>query len=192
MRKDIEDLIKSLKLPKFGFKGQYECAEEYLSPDEEVLFIYPGNANISTTSEKDKFKANHLDLKNKNPGIFVITPRRVFHANRYLGGHIEQIYKEEIASYRLSKIGVIQIFSNHRSIEVDIQSRKVVVEAAKSAMLKILEDNGPIIKEKNEVIGESKSIDIPEQIKKLADLRDVGILSEQEFTQKKKELLERF
>lgn len=191
MRKDIEDLIKSLKLPKLGMKGQYECAEEYLGADEEVLFIYPGNANISTTNEKERFKTKPFDLKNKRPGVFVITPRRVFHADRILGGHIEQIYKEEISSYRLSRIGSIQVFSNHRSIEVDIQSKKVIIEAAKSAILKVLENNNPVKKEKNEVISESKPTDIPEQIRKLADLKDMGILSDEEFTQKKKELLER-
>ncbi|WP_238906617.1 SHOCT domain-containing protein [Clostridium sp. YIM B02506] len=190
MRKDIEDLIKSLKLPTFGMKKDYKCAEEYLEADERVLFIYPGNASINKSG--NKLESNPLDIKNKIAGIFVITAKRVFHANNILGTHFEQIPISEVSSYRVSKMplvsGVIQVISNNYIIEVDLSSKKQIVEAAKIAIEKALK-NKNVIKLENQ--SNNTSIDIPEQIKKLADLRDVGILSEQEFTQKKKELLER-
>ena len=45
--------------------------------------------------------------------------------------------------------------------------------------------------EKKPAAGEAPADDIPTQIKKLAELRDSGILTEQEFNEKKKDLLER-
>lgn len=42
-----------------------------------------------------------------------------------------------------------------------------------------------------ELVEQPSSVDIPEQIKKLAELRDEGILTEEEFQAKKTELLER-
>lgn len=191
MRKDIEDLIKSLKLPKFGFKGEYKCAEEYLSGDEEVLFIYPGNASISATKQNEDLISNQIDLKNKKAGIFVITTKRLFHANKLFGHSFEQISAEEIISYRISKIplmgGTMQIFSNHRTFEVDLSYKKEIIEVAKKAIMQLIESKNSNKKINNVGI----SLDITEQIKKLSDLKDSGILSDEEFSKKKKELLER-
>ncbi|QLY79170.1 SHOCT domain-containing protein [Clostridium intestinale] len=195
MRKDIDDLIKELKLPTLGFKSNYKCAEEYLMPNEKVLFIYPGNASISAAKQDEKFSPDQLNLKNKKPGIFVITTNRIFHANSIFGGSFEQIEKNEIVSYRVSKVpligGTIQIFSNHKSLEIDLSYKKQIVEAAKKSVMSLIEskNSSKVTNVENNL--DREVIDIPEQIKKLADLRDVGILSEQEFTQKKRELLER-
>ncbi|ERK31931.1 SHOCT domain-containing protein [Clostridium intestinale] len=190
MRKDIEDLIKSLKLPTLGMKKDYKCAEEYLEADEKVLFICPGNANINKSG--NKLQSNPLDIKNKISGIFVITPKRVFHANNIFGGYLEQIPISEVSSYRVSKMplvsGVIQVISNNYIIEVDLSSKKQIVEAAKLAMEKALK-NKNVVKIENQT--SNVTIDIPEQIRKLADLKDMGILSDEEFSQKKRELLER-
>jgi len=46
-------------------------------------------------------------------------------------------------------------------------------------------------KKENPVIMNAPSLDIPEQIKKLAELKNAGILTEEEFQKKKDELLKR-
>lgn len=188
VRTDIESFIKKYKIPTFGFKSYYKNAEKYLSDDEKVLFIYPGNANI--VKSDSNFKAKPFDLKNKKPGVFVITSKKVFHLSKVFGDSFQQIPISEVSSYRFDKQplsgGVIQVFSNNYSIEADISYKNEIVMAARSAMDKALE-NKNIIKFDNA----SSTPDIPDQIKKLADLRDQGILTEAEFVKKKTELLEK-
>lgn len=186
MREDIEYIVKKYKIPTLGLKKEYKNIENYLSNDEKVLFVYPGNASIVKCSAD--LKADPLNLKNKKPGIFVITNKKVFHFNRILGESYEQIPISEVSSYRIEKTafvgGVIQIISNNYIIEVDLSYKKEIVSAARNAMEKALEN-----KNNMQIENDNLQVDIPEQIKKLADLKDQGILTEQEFIKKKTELL---
>jgi hypothetical protein len=50
----------------------------------------------------------------------------------------------------------------------------------------------PFLKSSNAEVGGSdnaQSVDVPEQIKKFADLRDQGIITDEEFLEQKKKLL---
>ena len=143
MRKDIEDLIEKLELPTLGFESNYKCAEEYLTPDEKVLFIYPGSGGISEIKRDENFVPIQLNLENKKQGIFVITTNRIFHATSILGEGFEQIDKEEIVTYRAFKsqlaARIMEIFSNTRVLEVDLSYKKQIVKAAGKAVMFLID-----------------------------------------------------
>lgn len=189
MRKDIQEIIERYKIPTFGNKKSIKNTENYLRDNEKVLFLSPSNANIITSGEDTK--PNPTKLTNKRPGIFIITTKRVLHVSKVLFDEtIENIPISEVSSYEIARNGltasVMKIYSNHNILEVDLSYKKEIVAGARSAMDKAIEY-------RDKALGEMQSpkSDIPAEIKQLAELKDQGILTEEEFEEKKKELLSR-
>jgi hypothetical protein len=126
-------------------------------------------------------------------GILVATDRRVLFFAKKMGGYdLESYPYGNISSLEQGKTmmgGTLKFFASGNTASmkwIDVKKHHLgefmtivqsQMNAAKSAATPTQSD-GP-------------QLDIAEQIRKLADLRDAGILSDQEFSAKKTELLGR-
>jgi hypothetical protein len=189
MRDDLEKAYSEAKQkgglnPLVG-KGMYEFAEKQLLGNEQVLYLGTFNVGIVTAGEAITIKP--FDIKNKTSGIFLATSKRVLHCQKILfNTKVEQIALEKINNVE-SKGGlifsVLRIQSITNVMEIDLPKKELetlsrtISEAIEQAKAPQMQNSQP-----------QSAIDA---IKKLGELRDQGILTETEFTQKKEELLSR-
>lgn len=186
MRTDIEKALEEAKAKRMinplGIKGQLKLLENHLSADEEVLKLNTANLNLITKSENLKNKP--FDLSNKKPGLFVITSKRVIHLSKILFNEsFEQIMIKDInnVEYKSHLLGsTLRIQSITNVLEIDLKSK--VVKEYVSFLNDLRNMNNKDIPKDN---------DITEKIKKLAALHADGILTDEEFERKKKELLDK-
>ena len=129
-------------------------------------------------------------LGNKDMVVYIIESKLVLKKNN---SEIREFTKDEITSYRISKDQgktTIRIYLNNKN-EYELSSYFLDLNGFEKHIDKLLnkeyKDSTPSIKQ--EVIDNSN--DIPSQIEKLANLKEKGILSDEEFTAKKKELLDK-
>ncbi len=149
--------------------------KEHLESEEEII-----------VGIKGAYETKIMGRESVRKGIFLATNKRiVFYAKKLTGYELEVFPYSTISSIEMSK---------------GLMGHKITFFASGNrATVKWIKDKD-IQKFMNEVknrIGkkeEAKAIpevpvDIPAQIKKLSELKDQGILSEEEFETKKKELL---
>jgi hypothetical protein len=128
-----------------------------------------------------QFETKRLGNNSVRPGIFVTTENRlIFFAKKWSGYEIETFPYTNISAIELSK-GLLG-----KTINLKMSGNE--------AKLKWIQEGDPdaLISFIRKHMGEKThegSTDIPGQIQKLAELRDSGILTEDEFTVKKVELL---
>jgi len=78
-----------------------------------------------------------------------------------------------------------------------VQKKRQDEQSSDSAVDKVIEKaqelglTDKLAQIQRELSEKSRSEDVPEQIRKLAELRDAGAITDEEFEEKKKELLER-
>ena len=159
-----------------NYKKSLELVKEHLESTETV------KASVFGMYE-GKLMGNDISRN----GIFVATEKRVvFFAKKLLGYDLETFPFRNISSVEQSK---------------GLMGHKITIHASgNNANMKWIQqgDVPQFIQFINQNIGQSAQAipqvvnvetDIPSQIKKLAELKDQGILTEDEFTSKKSELL---
>lgn len=192
MRGDLQQAYDEAKKggrlnPLMG-KGVYDFLEKQLLDDEKVVYIAGFNVGIVSAGEAIQIKP--LDIKNKTAGVFALTNKRVLHCSKIAWNtKVEQVALSNINNVE-SKGGllfsVLRIQSTSNVMEVDVPTKE------SNAVLKIVID--AFEKAKNPATPQvtlSDSNDAIEKIKQLAQLRDSGFLTEDEFSKKKEELLKR-
>ena len=188
MRNDIEQLIKENKINTFGFKSCIKRLESILAAEEKVLYLVSGNA---TMDPKSKMEVDVLNIKNKEPVVLALTDRRIILIFKILmSERIEQFPNREIKEHRIIRNGLVgsklRIATITRVFDIDLSYKKDTTDKLEQ-ILQVIERNPD-----NTVAPKNNDVDGPiEQIEKLAQLRDSGILSEEEFKDKKEELLKR-
>ncbi len=129
----------------------------------------------------------YLGVNGKQNGVLVLTPTRVlFYWKKMLGGYKSEDYPlEKISSINSGKgmmTSNVKIHASGNSLEMDWipkdDNADEFVKAVKAQMTAYKPSTAQPV------------IDPADQIKKLADLRDAGILTEEEFSAKKKQLLD--
>lgn len=122
----------------------------------------------------------------KQNGVLVLTPKRVlFYWKRTFGG-----YKSE--DFPIDKISSINSGKGLMTWNIKIHTSGNVVDMD---WIPKEEDADAFVKAVKEHMGKTKTVtasqtlDVVDQIQKLASLRDQGILTEDEFSAKKKQLL---
>lgn len=145
-------------------------AQDHLDPSENIL------AAIMGAYETKIMKSDTV-----RNGLFLATDRRlVFYAKKLAGYDLEVFPYSTISSIEMGK---------------DLMGHYISFFASgNKASMKWINtgDVQQFIQVVKERLGKKEStgsVDITEQIKKLAELKDAGILSEEEFTSKKHELL---
>ncbi|MBI2480371.1 MAG: SHOCT domain-containing protein [Planctomycetia bacterium] len=150
-----------------------------LKPDEQVLGVLTGwIGEMMRTGDK-----------RQQNGQFILTNLRVCFCRKGLVGEVfETIPLEKVTSVEtLSRIGyrVIRLHTSHDELAFKTFETKDLFEQVYKT-LEAARDALSATSHKG-FVAES----IPDQIKKLAELRDAGILTESEFSTKKQQLLEK-
>lgn len=150
-------------------------AKGHLEPGEEIVAVVLGT-----------YEAKLMGNNTLRTGIFIATNKRVvFYAKRMFGYDLEVFPYSNISSIEMSKG-----FTGH-TISLFASGNKVHMKWITTGEIQKFVDyiKGNIGKKQaSEAQGASQS-NIPEQIKQLAELKEEGILTEEEFQSKKKELL---
>jgi len=163
-----------------NYSTNLSAISEHLDSDESIL------ASCWGCYETKSLGADTL----KN-GILVATQKRIIlYGKRFSGFNLETFPYEKISAIELSKgfLGKkisIKMSGNETTLKY-IKPGDGDPDAVVSKAKEFMEYNSS-----NSTLKSSIDSDIIEQIRKLAELKDAGILSESEFDTKKSELLSR-
>ncbi|SCY91325.1 SHOCT domain-containing protein [Alkaliphilus peptidifermentans] len=188
MRADLEKALKEAKdkkrlNPLMG-KGLYEMIDKQLLDSEEVIHLRAVNVGIIT--QKESIKVKPYNFSNKTPGILTITTKRILHCSKVLfNTKVEQIALENINNIQSQGVllsSVLRIESLTNIMEIDLPQKDT------DEITKLIHELMENIKDKP--IQSSPAIDDPiVKIEKLKELKEKGILTEEEFQKKKEDLL---
>jgi hypothetical protein len=153
-------------------------AQEHLSPGEEILSAVQGTYET---------KIGKSDTVRK--GSFIATDRRlVFYAKKLTGYDLESFPYENISSIEMGKNMMghhISFFASGNKVEMKWIDKKQDLAGFISTVRSHMR-GGP---GNGSVAASPSEAGIPDQLRKLAQLRDEGILTEDEFQAKKTQLL---
>lgn len=154
-----------------------KSAQEHLDPGEQPLAVVLG-----------AYETKLVNADTVRNGIFIATENRVvFYAKKMFGYDMEVFPYSNISSVEISK-GMtghtINLFTSGNKV-----SMKWINYGDVAKFVEIV--NGAIHKKNthSQVAATNSNDDVVEQIAKFAALKDQGILTEEEFTAKKKQLL---
>lgn len=151
----------------------------HLNPGETVLRWGEGYIGKVMGQGKDK----------QHNGVLIVTGQRVaFYRKGFLGEVIETIPLKSITSIeRKSTLGhrVIRIHTSHDDLEFKMFSKE-----AELALIEAIEAGRGVKTETPATEPTLTGQDPYEQLKKLSDLKESGIISEEEFQTKKSKLME--
>ena len=179
-RTDIQAAISRMSVT-VGGKRELRKLPEMLQPGETVLEITTG------TYGRDE----------ANVGLLVLTERRLlFFFDGLVNKKIEDFPLTVVTSVMASTgliQGKVRIASGGHQVEIhrcpNVDAKRLA-ESARTALTDARAQMGqppPIARAAHA----PSPADVPEQLRKLADLRDAGILTPEEFDAKKRELLAR-
>ncbi|GIV29813.1 MAG: hypothetical protein KatS3mg028_0879 [Bacteroidia bacterium] len=158
-----------------NYKKNLELVKEHLQQGEEIKSSIFG-------AYECKIMGND-SIRN---GIFVATDRRIiFFAKKMMGYDLETFPYENISSIEKSKglMGhTITFFASGNKATMKWINTGDINEFINCV-------NSNIGKKLSHTVNSGQSNDIPDQIKKLSELRDQGIITDDEFNHKKTELL---
>lgn len=177
MRQDIEQVLKTFGNKKMHpNKKEIKRTEEILWPDETVLYISATNIEIIVSNSKKK-ETSH--------GVCVLSNKRFFFKGGNIGGEAtESIMLDKIDSVNAES----SFFLNHVCFHALSKSYRILC-GDKKEMEKLLHTfEGAVRNYSSANSSETNPLD---QIKKLAELRDTGAISNEEFEAKKVVLLSR-
>ena len=147
-------------------------AKEHLDTEEEIIAVVQGT-----------FQAEMFGQETLRTGILVTTDRRVvLYCKKVSGYEMEVFLYSNISSIELGKD-----WMGHR-VAFFVSNNKMGMKWIKTGdVQKFIEYvKSRIEKKGQETTPPEPIVDIPDQIKKLAELKDQGILTEEEFELKKR------
>ena len=154
----------------------FELIEEALEPDEDVLFCFVGMHNASSLTKSEGYYA------------YAFTNKRIIYGRRNLVGRTVStlLYDNlnDITTENKVMFGTVTISTKNEIIRIGLPGLQVQVIGPK--LHNILHEqkskgNAP------QAASDNKSA--AEQLKEFKELLDMGILTQEEFDAKKKELL---
>lgn len=194
MRADLEKAFKDSKANMIGFKGSVKSLEKYLSDEEDILFATTGNADLNPV---DELIVDNLSAKGKEPIVLVITNKRILlYYKLMFNEKFEQFPVEEVREHNIVRNSLVgsklRVCTLTRTFDVDLKCKKELIEKVENVFQTI---------KKNDITGSWEAKDKPtepqndneaiEKLEKLARLRDTGAITENEYNNKKEELLKR-
>lgn len=181
MREDMNAVLKKFNVKTFGNKKNIERVESMLSGDERVLYIAPTNAVIKSVNTRKMEKL---------PGVFTLTDKRILFV--YKAGFSEaveiiplmEIHDVNCAGNGLTG-GHVTIHTMTKTLDVLVTYKKEVMKEIQRMIYEAAQacryaENAPA----------SQNADGIAQIEKLHDLFQKGIITEEEFTAKKMQILD--
>lgn len=178
MRDDTREKIKEFNVSTLGIVKMIERAEELLENGEEVLYI--NRANVVTTDLITK-KSSTLPL------VIILTPQRIIlYSKVMMNKTIEYVELSKINSFGVqtdSLYGYINIGTVTRSYQIYVARNKEMIQKTQYVFNEAFKNL-----QENSIINKS-DLSQADEIKKFKDLFDQGIISQEEFEAKKKQLL---
>lgn len=166
-------------------KGAAKYLDGIMGTDENP--IYATTCNIENNSNNDELNINNLSMKNKTSGIVVVTNKRIMFCQKVL---MQVIFKQinigdiisiDSKTMPLAGYGKLRIKSITEMLLIDC-SNQIVMQNITNAINKAKS----IISNQ---FSNNTSFDNYDELKKLKELLDMGIITQKEFEIKKKELL---
>ena len=184
MRKDIEIVLKKFNINTFGNKKNIEAIEDKLLQDEEVFYLAPTKAVINNFITRKKETMN---------GIIAITDKRIVCSFKVgFSDSMEIIPLSDIKSFNCRGDSLsnshIEINSTTKSYDFLASYKKEVRDEIQNIINVLLQNyNKPQITYVNST--NEYAQDSVTQIEKFFELKEKGIITEEEFNEKKKQLL---
>jgi len=149
-------------------------ARDYLDQDEEVLYKILG-----------AYEAKILGADSVRNGVMLATNKRLFfYAKKLTGYETESFPYSNISSFEASK-GMMghsmSFFASGNEVKI-----KWVNDGDIDGFINHLRDN---IGKKESAATTENNTSVADELKKLADLRDSGVLTEEEFQEQKSKIL---
>ena len=168
-----------------------EQAKEHLDAGEEIVAVVKGFYEVTLSGTQVGTYRSYLMGRNSvGEGVWIATDKKIaFYRTKMFSG-----YQFEFYSYsRISSIEVDTKWTGHRIAFFATNGNQMcMTQINEGEVQKFIEHVKSKVEKTEQEITHSESIeDIPDQIRKLAELKDYGILTEDEFESKKKELLAR-
>ncbi len=181
MRKDIEESLKKFNVNTFGNNKKIALVERRLSKDETVFYIAPTNAVIINCFN---------GKKDKRPGVFAITNKRLIFLYKVLFSEsMEVIALNDIKTFNCSGDSItgsyLEIGTTSKSYNFLISYKKDIREELLNLINSVIENYN---NSKN--VSNNSNMDYIKQIEKLFELKEKGIITEEEFNKKRSQLLE--
>lgn len=181
----IKELIKASKTTTIAHGGSIKAAEKMLLPGEQALYAFTGNVNIIPSSSS--LGINHADIHNKITGVIVLTTTRLYFVNQVLGaGQSKQLSLKDITSMNdksnLFGLMVLRITGITETFEIDMN--RTLYEDFMSSLNRTI--NSVKLINADSQKGSTNQYD---DLEKLAELRDKGIITQEEFSEKKRQIL---
>lgn len=162
-----------------GVYQHFEVVERNLSPDEDVVFAYVSNGVKDRRG--DWIVGGHTAI--------VFTTKKMMYAQRrkIMGDFVKTVNYDNINDIS-SKIGwlfgdiVIDSLTEYMDLSVD----KVKVEEIRKLSLEAIDSYRA---KKNSANGQIQALSAADELKKFKELLDMGIITQEEFDAKKKQLL---
>ncbi|MNL11767.1 hypothetical protein D3C87_1326140 [compost metagenome] len=149
-------------------------ASEHLQQGEQIIVTVMG-----------AYETKSMGQDTLRTGVFLATTSRLFfYGKRTFGFDTESFPYETISSFEYSKglMGsTISFFASGNKVKM-----KWINKGNIEGFISTVQSN---LGRKGASSSNNSALDVAEQIKKLADLRDSGVLTEEEFSSKKKQLL---
>lgn len=160
--------------------GSIKLAEKTLYENEDVLYAVYCNAYFSTLVGNQKYDS--FTSSDKKSGLVVLTENRILWCSSLLGNsENKEIKLDDITSIDRSAkkiLGTTNIQINSNSFQMGIELNKVDFETMNSLLYSRKSDNNS-----------NSKVNDYDDLRKLKSLLDDGIITQEEFDIKKKELL---
>lgn len=181
MQEIIDKVIKEYEVNTLLTKGKINKAVEQLRSDETLLYVSPTNAVVIAGKKRKKI-----------PGVVVVTDKRIFVYSKILW----QVQMESINVVEINSIDSVSNGLTGSKITVNTPSKsiEILINYKSSIAIKVVQLLDDIMlkaKQQAQPQAQINTIDNVEQIKKLSELKELGLISSEEFETKKQELLSR-
>ncbi len=164
---------------KWGIK-HFKVIEDNLREDEEVYMAFIGLKDYKSMTKHD------------NNYAYAITNKRImFGQKKMFGENFKSVVLDrinDISSSTGAMLGIVTIDTLGETFNVGVD-KKTADNISKEAHRIIFDMRSGELGDKKDVVKEKLELDPATEIKKYKELLDDGIITEEEFDKKKKELL---
>lgn len=157
-------------------------AESMLLPNENVIYAINTNVSMEPTNKL----STKISIKNKLSGVVVLTDRRVFFCSSILG-------KKEVKEFLIDKIQSMDDISGllgNSQLRIKSITETLVIDLSKRNLEIMKNEINLLIQNRSsKEVSNKPTGSGADEILKYKSLLDQGIITQEEFDKKKKELL---
>lgn len=184
---NVQDWLIKTKTKNPLASGSTKLAQSLVKDNEEIKFAFNANVGVLPTVKID----SAFNLNNRLNGVIVLTNDRLIFASKTL-------WEEEIKYLRIIDIQSVDIKKTMMMCSLRIKgiTESFVIDGTKDLLLEFqsitesLIDNCKSSNNSNNSDNQTKNTQsVKEQLQDLKDLLDAGIITQEEFDKKKKQLL---